>query len=113
MAGVSQYPMPPPTADLATQWAYLQEGVDHIMTKLLTLADLSYAKYMSLYTVAYNYVFLPISAAEPTIAGQCPSLLTFRLPRASADISLQLGSISWDPICTITSPNIFYNIWYI
>ncbi|KAF9242574.1 Cullin [Melanogaster broomeanus] len=45
--------MPPPTADLATTWTFLEEGVDHIMTKLQT--GVSYSKYMSLYTVAYNY----------------------------------------------------------
>ncbi|KAH6912520.1 Cullin-1 [Coprinopsis sp. MPI-PUGE-AT-0042] len=45
--------MPPPTADLVTTWKYLEEGVDHIMTKLQT--GVSYTKYMSLYTVAYNY----------------------------------------------------------
>lgn len=47
------HPMPPATADLATTWAFLEEGVDHIMTKLQT--GVSYTKYMSLYTVAYNY----------------------------------------------------------
>ena len=52
-AGNNQYPMPPPNADLATTWAYLEEGVDHIMTKLQT--GVSYSKYMSLYTVSYNY----------------------------------------------------------
>ncbi|TFK87628.1 Cullin-domain-containing protein [Polyporus arcularius HHB13444] len=51
--GNTQYPMPPPNADLATTWAYLEEGVDHIMTKLQT--GVSYSKYMSLYTVSYNY----------------------------------------------------------
>ncbi|KAI0055375.1 Cullin-domain-containing protein [Artomyces pyxidatus] len=45
--------MPAATADLATTWAFLEEGVDHIMTKLQT--GVSYSKYMSLYTVAYNY----------------------------------------------------------
>lgn len=45
--------MPPPNSDLATTWAFLEEGVDHIMTKLHT--GLSYSKYMSLYTVSYNY----------------------------------------------------------
>ncbi|CAL1712767.1 unnamed protein product [Somion occarium] len=45
--------MPAANADLATTWAYLEEGVDHIMTKLQT--GVSYSKYMSLYTVAYNY----------------------------------------------------------
>jgi len=47
------FPMPPATADLATTWSFLEEGVDHIMTKLQT--GVSYSKYMSLYTVAYNY----------------------------------------------------------
>ncbi|KAF6757458.1 Cullin [Ephemerocybe angulata] len=46
-------PMPPASADLVTTWAFLEEGVDHIMTKLQT--GVSYSKYMSLYTVAYNY----------------------------------------------------------
>ena len=49
----SQPPMPAANADLATTWAYLEEGVDHIMTKLQT--GVSYSKYMSLYTVSYNY----------------------------------------------------------
>ncbi|KAF7795181.1 hypothetical protein EIP86_006330 [Pleurotus ostreatoroseus] len=49
----NQPPMPPANADLATTWAYLEEGVDHIMTKLQT--GVSYSKYMSLYTVSYNY----------------------------------------------------------
>ena len=52
-AGNSSYPMPPANADLPTTWAYLEEGVDHIMTKLQT--GVSYPKYMSLYTVSYNY----------------------------------------------------------
>lgn len=45
--------MPPASSDLATTWAFLEEGVDHIMTKLHT--GVSYSKYMSLYTVSYNY----------------------------------------------------------
>ena len=49
----SSPPMPPANADLVTTWAYLEEGVDHIMTKLQT--GVSYSKYMSLYTVSYNY----------------------------------------------------------
>lgn len=47
------YPMPPAGSDLQTTWAYLEEGVDHIMTKLQQ--GVSYSKYMSLYTVSYNY----------------------------------------------------------
>ncbi|KAG2009878.1 ubiquitin-protein ligase [Coprinopsis cinerea AmutBmut pab1-1] len=53
MAAPASLPMPPPSADLATTWRYLEDGVDHIMTKLQT--GVSYTKYMSLYTVAYNY----------------------------------------------------------
>lgn len=53
MASSSNPPMPPQNADLPTTWAYLEEGVDHIMTKLQT--GVSYSKYMSLYTVSYNY----------------------------------------------------------
>ena len=45
--------MPPATSNLVTTWAFLEEGVDHIMTKLHT--GVSYSKYMSLYTVSYNY----------------------------------------------------------
>jgi cullin 1 len=51
--GVIAPQMPPANADLATTWAYLEDGVDHIMTKLQT--GVSYSKYMSLYTVSYNY----------------------------------------------------------
>ncbi|EKM79404.1 hypothetical protein AGABI1DRAFT_120802 [Agaricus bisporus var. burnettii JB137-S8] len=46
-------PIPAANADLATTWAYLEDGVDHIMTKLQS--GVSFSKYMSLYTVAYNY----------------------------------------------------------
>ncbi|KAH9851581.1 Cullin-domain-containing protein [Lenzites betulinus] len=52
-SGNTAYPMPPANADLQTTWAFLEEGVDHIMTKLQT--GVSYSKYMSLYTVSYNY----------------------------------------------------------
>jgi cullin 1 len=45
--------IPPPQADLATKWAFIEEAVDHIMTKLQT--GVSYSKYMSLYTVVFNY----------------------------------------------------------
>ena len=44
--------MPPANADLATAWAYLEEGVDQIMTK--PEAGVPYARYMSLCTVSYN-----------------------------------------------------------
>jgi len=46
-------PMPPATADIATAWQFLEEGIDHIMTQRDT--DLSYEKFWALYTVQYNY----------------------------------------------------------
>ncbi len=52
-AASTQLAMPAANADLDTTWKYLEEGVDHIMTKLQT--GVSYSKYMSLYTVSYNY----------------------------------------------------------
>ncbi|KAK0221987.1 Cullin [Armillaria fumosa] len=55
-------PIPPANADLITTWAFLEEGVDHIMTKLQT--GVSYSKYMSLYTVAYNYCTSPKTGPE-------------------------------------------------
>ena len=45
--------MPPPNADLATAWAFLEESIDRAMTTLQT--DLLGSKYMALYTVMYNY----------------------------------------------------------
>jgi cullin 1 len=45
--------MPPRTADLDETWDFLNEGVDHIMTRLEQ--GLSFAGYTSLYTTVYNY----------------------------------------------------------
>ena len=45
--------MPPASADLAMAWAFLEEGLDHIMTRLQK--GISYSKYMCLSIVAYNY----------------------------------------------------------
>lgn len=83
--------MPPPTADLATTWAFLEEGVDHIMTKLQT--GVSYSKYMSLYTVAYNYCTsskMPSNASseQSAAAGRCLHL--FIVPQPRTNILLQL-----------------------
>ena len=44
--------MPSPNADAATQWAYLEEGLYHMMNEP---QNVPYAKYMALYTVCYNY----------------------------------------------------------
>ncbi|KAF8651092.1 hypothetical protein AX16_004892 [Volvariella volvacea WC 439] len=45
--------MPDRTADLEETWDYLNNGVDHIMTKLEE--GLSFKSYTSLYTTVYNY----------------------------------------------------------
>jgi cullin 1 len=78
MAAITQFPMPPATADLATTWAFLEEGVDHIMTKLHT--GVSYTKYMNLYTVSYNYCtsskMHSTTSSEQSVAGRCLSLFT-------------------------------------
>jgi len=93
MAAVHQYPMPPATADLATTWKFLEEGVDHIMTKPYT--SLSYDKYWALYTVQYNYCtsskMHSTSSSEQSVAGRSLFLFTFQ-PR-SANMPLQLAPI--------------------
>ncbi|GAA6029019.1 hypothetical protein NBRC10512_001646 [Rhodotorula toruloides] len=43
----------PDSRDLNATWKFLEEGVDHIMTRLNE--GMSYKKYMDLYTVSYNY----------------------------------------------------------
>lgn len=83
--------MPPANADLATTWAYLEEGVDHIMTKLQT--GVSYSKYMSLYTVSYNYCTSSKmhNTGDTTTLGQrsescTASLLVVVVPRCSISL---------------------------
>lgn len=49
----TSFPMPSASADLGTTWAFLQEGVDHIMTKLQT--GVSYSKANS-ETLIINYI---------------------------------------------------------
>ncbi|KAJ8072146.1 ubiquitin ligase (cullin) of SCF [Marasmius tenuissimus] len=44
---------PPRTADIHETWAFLDIGVDHIMTKLEE--GLTFPNYTALYTVVYNY----------------------------------------------------------
>jgi len=53
MTAQGEIPMPPPNADLQTMWAYLEEGMDHVMTRFQD--GFSYSKYMNLGTVAYHY----------------------------------------------------------
>ena len=68
MANTAGNNMPVAGASLAETWEFLEEGVDHIMTKLQT--GMSYSKYMSLYTVAYNYC----TSSKMNNAGEGPGL---------------------------------------
>lgn len=43
----------PDSRDLVATWTFLENGVDHIMTRLSD--GMSYTEYMNLYTVSYNY----------------------------------------------------------
>ncbi|KDN34960.1 hypothetical protein RSAG8_12011, partial [Rhizoctonia solani AG-8 WAC10335] len=45
--------MPSPSADLATVWPFMEEWIEHVMTRQ-HIQD-SYPKYMHLYTAVYNY----------------------------------------------------------
>jgi cullin 1 len=60
-------PMPPANADIATAWAFLEEGIDHIMTQRDT--DLSYEKFWALYTVQYNYCTSSDSSSSGNLTG--------------------------------------------
>lgn len=83
--------MPPANSDLATTWAFLEEGVDHILTKLHT--GVSYSKYMSLYTVAYNYCTSSRMHGQPDQqpgAGGRSSYLIFPLATRTGDVQFNL-----------------------
>ena len=61
-------PMPPANANLATTWRFLEEGLDHIMTRL---EGIPWAQYMSLHTVAYNYCTSSLAQSNTdTVVGQ-------------------------------------------
>jgi len=85
MALVNQYPsIPPAMANIVTTWAFLEEGVNHIMTKQDT--PLPPFKYYSMYTVCYNYCtsvkLKDITWSGQSAAGRCPSLFISQLRRA-------------------------------
>jgi hypothetical protein len=86
MAVVNQYSIPPAMADIVTTWAFLEEGVDHIMTK--QDSPLPSLKYYSMYTVCYNYCTsvrlkdITWSESGQSAAGRCLSLFIPRLRRA-------------------------------
>ena len=61
-------PMPPANADIATAWAFLEEGVDHIMTR--QDVDLSYERFWALYTVQYNYCTSPSPSESRASTGR-------------------------------------------
>lgn len=112
----SPYPMPPASADLATTWTFLEEGVDHIMTKLQT--GVSYSKYMSLYTVAYSYCTssrmhgAPDGAVGAGNRSECPGKMLFPITTMTGGLTMfiQPAPILWAQICTTTS---FDTLWRI
>ncbi|KAF5360841.1 hypothetical protein D9756_004966 [Leucocoprinus leucothites] len=55
-------PIPGSTADLATKWAYIEEGINQIMAK----QEMSFTKYQALYTEAYNYCTTTVDSHKPT-----------------------------------------------
>jgi len=68
--------LPPATADLATTWAFLEEGIDRIMA-----INFSYTELMNLYGVCYNYCISPkLHSTRSSAAGLG---LPPRLPAAS------------------------------
>ena len=73
--------MPPETADYVTTWAFLEKGVDDIMTG----HNMSYVRYMSLYDVYYKICISETfsSSSERSVIWRCLSLFTSRLPAAS------------------------------
>jgi cullin 1 len=73
--------LPPAAADLATTWAFLEEGIDRIMGN-----NFSYTELMSLYGVCYNYCTSSkphrTSSSERPEAERGLSLLNSRLHHA-------------------------------
>ena len=63
---MASQPMLPASTDIATVWAFLEEGVDHIMTQRDT--DLPYERFWALYTVQYNYC----TSSGPSTRGNLP-----------------------------------------
>ncbi|CAE7091260.1 unnamed protein product [Rhizoctonia solani] len=53
MSTVGALAMPPASAGLATIWPFMEEWIEHVMTRK-EIQD-SYPKYMRLYTTVYNY----------------------------------------------------------
>ncbi|KAJ3485716.1 hypothetical protein NLI96_g4760 [Meripilus lineatus] len=70
--------MPPAGSDLHTTWAYLEDGLDYIMTKLPQ--GTSYSNYMGLYTVIYNYTSSAMVESGES-AGQAQGSMCLRFKR--------------------------------
>ena len=45
--------MPPASAKLETMWAFLEQGIDYVMSN--AQGDIPYPKYMDFYTTLYNF----------------------------------------------------------
>lgn len=50
--------MPLANSDLDSMWDFLKDGIEHVMM-IKVMSGISYADYMSLYTVCYNFVCTP------------------------------------------------------
>jgi len=78
--------VPPPDADFTAIWAFLEEGLDHIMNKPST--GMSYHEYMALSTVSYNYCISPDPVRKFLPTGNPathPSVISLRHPPGVAD----------------------------
>ena len=80
--------MPSASADLGTTWAFLQEGVDHIMTKLQT--GVSYSKANS-----ENPIIIYISHQCTTVHG--PIHRCLQLLHIFQDAWKFIGDDYWKP----------------
>lgn len=74
MSNNASFAMPPASADLTTTWAFLEEGVDHIMTKLQT--GVSYSKVFILYMLSLCFV----STMDRSICHYTQLRITIALP---------------------------------
>lgn len=84
--------MPPKTADLEETWAFLNTGVDHIMTRLDT--GLSFPDYTNLYSTVYN--FCTSTKMHGKMDGNRSKRHKFVLISYSAELRSQ---ISWSQPC--------------
>jgi hypothetical protein len=82
MASTIRSPVPSPTADFTTQWAFLEEGINNIMTR--SQVDVPLNEYWILQGIFYNCCTSSgtrsTTSSEQSLAGQCLSLFIPRSP---------------------------------